>query len=49
MNLVVTHSAHYLIHPGLNHAVNEYLDKERNAVKSEINYLNEHTPFKKSD
>ena len=46
---IVTHSAHYLIHPGLNHAVNEYLDKERNAVKSEINYLNKHTPFKKSD
>ena len=44
---VTTHSAHYLIHPGLKHAVNEYLTKERNAIKSEINYLSKHTPFKK--
>jgi len=44
---VSTHSAHYLSHPGLKHAVNEHLTRERNAVESEIHYLSTHTPFKK--
>ena len=44
---VTTHSAHYLSHPGLKHAVNEYLTRERNAVESEIHHLSKHTPFKK--
>lgn len=44
---VATHSAHFLTHPGLAAAVEEYLVQERRAVNYEINVLSKHTPFKK--
>jgi len=46
---VVTHSAHYLAHPGLRDAVSDYLKRERHAVEHEINVLGKHTPFKKDN
>ena len=44
---VATHSAHYLAHPGLRDAVEDYLKRERQAVKYEIDVLGKHTPFRK--
>ncbi len=44
---VATHSAHYLSHPGLHAAVEDYLTQERRAVENEIEMLGRHTPFKK--
>jgi len=44
---VATHSAHYLAHPGLRDAINDYLTRERRAVDHEIKILAQHTPFKK--
>ena len=46
---IATHSAHYLAHPGLQTAVEEYLVRERKAVEHEIEILGEHTPFKKNE
>lgn len=46
---VATHSAHYLAYPGLHAAVEEYLTREREAVEDEIEILDQHTPFKKSE
>ena len=43
---VVTHSAHYLSHPGLRDAVERYLKRERHAVTFEASVLAKHTPFK---
>ena len=45
---VTTHSAHYLAHPGLRDAIEDYLKRERNAVQHENTILDKHTPFKKS-
>ena len=45
---IATHSAHWLTHPGLMTAVEDYLDRERLAVEHEINILAQHTPFKKA-
>jgi len=45
---VTTHSAHYLSHPGLRQAIEDYLIRERSAVKHEVNILGKHTPFKKT-
>ena len=44
---VTTHSAHYISHPGLRGAVDDYLVQERRAVGREVNILSKHTPFKK--
>lgn len=44
---VTTHSAHYITHPGLRGAVDDYLARERRAVAHEVNALSKHTPFKK--
>ncbi len=44
---VVTHSAHWLSHPGLMGAVEDYLDRERAAVEHEVKILAKHTPFRK--
>jgi len=46
---IATHSAHYLAHPGLRAAVDDYLVQEREAVEHEIAILDEHTPFKKNE
>ena len=45
---VVTHSAHWLSHPGLMQGVEDYLVRERAAVEHEVDILSKHTPFKKS-
>ena len=45
---VTTHSAHYISHPGLRKAVADYLERERREVEMMGEYLDEHTPFKKS-
>ena len=44
---VVTHSAHWLSHPGLMSGVENYLMRERQAVEHEVDILSQHTPFKK--
>ncbi len=43
---IVTHSAHYLSHPGLHDAVKGFLKRERHAVNFEASVLAKHTPFK---
>ncbi|MEL6686234.1 MAG: GNAT family N-acetyltransferase [Pseudomonadota bacterium] len=45
---VTTHSAHYLVHPGLADAVGQYLERERAAVDYDVKVLEQHTPFRKS-
>lgn len=44
---VTTHSAHYLTHPGLRDAVDNFLTHERRAVDRNIKILDSYTPFKK--
>ena len=44
---VVTHSAHWLSHPGLMQGVEDYLARERAAVGHEVDILSQHTPFRK--
>ena len=46
---VTTHSAHYLAHPGLRDAVDNYLRHERRAVEQNVEILAQHTPFKKGN
>ncbi|MCA3255687.1 MAG: N-acetyltransferase [Alphaproteobacteria bacterium] len=42
-------SAHHIAHPGLRHAVADYLDRERQAVMGEIGALGDYSPFKRGD
>lgn len=44
---VVTHSAHYITHPGLRHAVADYLVHEREDVDRIGAVLEQHGPFRK--
>ncbi|MDO6964067.1 GNAT family N-acetyltransferase [Rhizobium alvei] len=44
---VTTHSAHYIAHPGLRRAVDDYLEHERREVAAIGEYLHEHSPFRK--
>jgi predicted N-acyltransferase len=44
---VTMHSAHYIRHPGLRKAIEDYLKRERRDVKHNIDYYEEHGPFKK--
>lgn len=46
---VTTHSAHWLVHPGLRKAVADYLARERREVQNMADYLGEHTPFRKGE
>lgn len=46
---VMTHSAHWIAHPGFRDAVAEYLIRERAAVDEDFGYLKERTPFKKGE
>jgi predicted N-acyltransferase len=46
---VITHSAHFITHPGLRRAVADYLEQERREVARMGEYLGEHTPFRKGD
>lgn len=43
----LTHSAHYIAHPGLRRAVAQYLEAERAEVEAAGGYLAEHAPFRK--
>ena len=43
-----TYSAHFIAHPGLRRAVDDYLKREREAVAGHIEELAEHGPFRKS-
>jgi hypothetical protein len=43
-----TYSAHYIAHPGLRRAVDDYLKREREAVAERIDDLAEHGPFRKT-
>ncbi|HWA03282.1 MAG TPA: GNAT family N-acetyltransferase [Rhizomicrobium sp.] len=43
-----TYSAHYIAHPGLRRAVDDYLVREREAVAEHIEELTGHGPFKKT-
>ena len=45
---VTTHSAHFIAHPGLRHAVDDYLQRERADVEAVGNYLRDHGPFRKN-
>jgi predicted N-acyltransferase len=42
-----TYSAHYIAHPGLRRAVDDFLVRERVAVAAHRQELSEHGPFKK--
>ncbi|WP_185985566.1 GNAT family N-acetyltransferase [Aureimonas mangrovi] len=44
---VITHSAHFISHPGLRRAIADYLARERRDVESTREILAEHTPFRK--
>jgi len=44
----LTHSLHYLAHPGLRRAVGQFLQQEREAVAEEARLLTEMAPFRKS-
>ncbi|ODT80264.1 MAG: GNAT family N-acetyltransferase [Pelagibacterium sp. SCN 64-44] len=46
---VITHSAHWIAHPGLRHAVADYLEDERSAVERQQALLEEFTPFRKGE
>jgi predicted N-acyltransferase len=43
-----TYSAHFIAHPGLRRAVDDYLVREREAVAEHIEELTGHGPFKKT-
>lgn len=44
---VTTRSAHWITHPGLRSALEEYLTRERQAVSSGVEHLAAYTPFRK--
>lgn len=44
---VPTWSAHYIVDPGFRSAIADYLDRERQAVAADIEFLAEMGPFKK--
>ena len=44
-----THSAHWIANPSFRKAVADYLTREREAVAADIDYLSDHTPFKKEE
>ncbi len=44
---VTTHSAHWIAHKGLREAIDHYLERERDAVEHEAEFLRKRTPFKK--
>jgi predicted N-acyltransferase len=46
---VTTQSAHYIAHPGLRNAVDDYLRRERQEVARTAEYFEHHTPFRKEN
>lgn len=45
---VTTYSAHWIAHPGLREAIDDYLTRERFAVARNQDFLKDRTPFKKT-
>ena len=46
---VRTTSAHHVVDPGFRRALEDYLQRERNAVAQQIEILGEYTPFRKDN
>lgn len=46
---VETYSAHWIADPGLEQAVADFLQRERRAVRHQIDALAEHSPYRKAD
>lgn len=46
---VLTHSLHWIAHPGLRHAVAQYLEDERPAIEQQQELLEGFTPFRKGE
>jgi len=46
---VAVHSAHWLAHPGLHHAVAGYIDHERRETRAFVAALGRHSPFRDVD
>ncbi|MEI2384149.1 GNAT family N-acetyltransferase [Breoghania sp. JC706] len=44
-----TWSAHWIAHPGLRRAVEDYLEEERRAVAEEQEILSEHAPYRRGE
>lgn len=44
---VMTYSAHWISHAGFRAAVADYLEREREAVDADFDYLKDRTPFRK--
>jgi len=45
---VTTHSAHWLAHPRFAEAIENYLDRETDAISEYVDELNERSPFKRN-
>ncbi|MDQ0317123.1 GNAT family N-acetyltransferase [Amorphus orientalis] len=43
----ITRSAHFILHPGLRRAIADYLERERQAISAEREFLLEHAPYKR--
>lgn len=46
---VLTHSIHWIAHPGLRRAVADYLEDERSAIEQQQETLETYTPFRKGE
>lgn len=44
-----THSAHWIVNPSFRDAIDSYLKQENRYVQEEIDYIKEHSPFRKSN
>ncbi|WP_406735614.1 GNAT family N-acetyltransferase [Thioclava sp. GXIMD4215] len=42
----ITHSAHWITHPGLRHAISDYLEAERAAIDEDVEVMTEMGPFR---
>jgi len=43
-----TYSAHWIAHEGFRNAIDDFLETERKHVRMDIEYLDEHTPFRRT-
>jgi len=41
----LTHSAHWIRHPGLADAIGSFIEREAVAVQEEVRFYEEHSPF----
>ena len=44
-----TYSAHWIVNKSFSEAVNQFLEQERGYIDEEIDYMEEHSPFKRQD